>query len=274
MDYEENLIDNNMVLQYDVIVLELEETSVLNVWGQEQDKFYLLDDMFMNETNSNLLFHEIRNNIGNIYKNMDISQIYDIFEKKYYISNNLSQRLFEEEITNEVAFSKKRNYIWNLYNKLSQNKKIIYFVCDDTKSKKNACEILQHAGYNKYEDIITRERAYKVLDTIRKQGKSILIIGRTNYLNDDECGYIFFPETRFVISGEFNTNITTNNSIYRAAGNMVYVPDMLRSPGYSIMMKMIANRFFDNPYVMWNAGSDFNADPVYLGYYALGMHLI
>ena len=40
------------------------------------------------------------------------------------------------------------------------------------------------------------------------------------------------------------------------------------------MLALVANKAFDNPYACWNFASDFNADPAFMGYYAVGMSLI
>ena len=38
-------------------------------------------------------------------------------------------------------------------------------------------------------------------------------------------------------------------------------------------MATVANKYFDNPYRTFNSESDLNADPYFLGYYPVGMHL-
>ncbi len=39
------------------------------------------------------------------------------------------------------------------------------------------------------------------------------------------------------------------------------------------MLAMVANKFFDNPFIAFNKESDFNANLYFMSYYALGMHL-
>lgn len=43
--------------------------------------------------------------------------------------------------------------------------------------------------------------------------------------------------------------------------------------GLRTMLAVVANKIYDNPYVNYNVHSDFNANPFYIGYYALGMHV-
>ena len=49
--------------------------------------------------------------------------------------------------------------------------------------------------------------------------------------------------------------------------------ESLRTFGIRTMMGVIANKLFDNPFVMYLPDSDFNADIYTIGYFCLGMHL-
>ena len=44
--------------------------------------------------------------------------------------------------------------------------------------------------------------------------------------------------------------------------------------GNRISMAIIANNFFDNPFISFNEKSDFNCNPYFIGYYTLGMHML
>ena len=44
--------------------------------------------------------------------------------------------------------------------------------------------------------------------------------------------------------------------------------------GYSSMLGVVANKYFDNPYRAFNSNSDLNGDPYFIGYYLLGMHML
>lgn len=43
--------------------------------------------------------------------------------------------------------------------------------------------------------------------------------------------------------------------------------------GIRCLLSIVGNKYHDNPYRAFNDNSDFNSDPYYMGYYALGMHL-
>ena len=53
-----------------------------------------------------------------------------------------------------------------------------------------------------------------------------------------------------------------------------YWESMNAFPGLRNVVALSANRIFDNPFVSFNPQSDFNADPNYVGYMGLGMHLL
>ena len=44
--------------------------------------------------------------------------------------------------------------------------------------------------------------------------------------------------------------------------------------GVRCSIAIVANKFFDNPFVNFCEGSTFNANPFLVGYYALGMNLL
>ena len=39
------------------------------------------------------------------------------------------------------------------------------------------------------------------------------------------------------------------------------------------MLAVVANKYFDNPFRVFNGESDFNIDPFLIGYYAVGMYM-
>ena len=49
--------------------------------------------------------------------------------------------------------------------------------------------------------------------------------------------------------------------------------DMMKSPGFRLMLGLAAAEYFDNPYRPFNLKSTYNADPFFMGYFPVGMHL-
>ena len=95
--------------------------------------------------------------------------------------------------------------------------------------------------------------------------------------NRNEITGLFLPKAVEIMSG-------CNPGIY---GGELYQKAFLRNRGtedYALMLQgypaaryalaLAANRFFDNPFVSFNRSSDFNGNPAYVGYTALGPHLM
>ena len=60
---------------------------------------------------------------------------------------------------------------------------------------------------------------------------------------------------------------------YSVGGPIFDRTKAMESIGYGAMIAMAANFYFDNPFRPFNDESDFNSDPYFIGYYAVGMHL-
>lgn len=69
---------------------------------------------------------------------------------------------------------------------------------------------------------------------------------------------------------------TTNNLAQMLYSNMPFWRDNQTSMnfiGIRTMIAVVANKYFDNPFRIFNKESDFNIDPFLIGYYVLGMYM-
>ena len=55
-------------------------------------------------------------------------------------------------------------------------------------------------------------------------------------------------------------------------GNWVRYKYAYNQFGIRCMCAIVANKFFDNPFLGFDENTDFNIDPYFIGYFALGMH--
>lgn len=269
MQYKENSINLDDIAGYDVVYIELRETAVLFPWGKPKDKYYFLDDIFMDLTKSSLIYHNIRPEIDEAMPTAKLETKKELLKKRFFLAEETVNILYDQEIQIDLKHIKRRKFVWELYQHL--NDKIIYFVIDEDETIIHAKKILQKCGFDSYSGIIYEKNVTDNLESI--ENKRVLIVGRKKYIDLPQYGFIFIPETEYVFSGGYNNAIIVQNAVKRAAGSMQYIPWINNVPGYSIMHKMIANKFFDNPFVEWRNKTEFNADPYFVGYYALGMHI-
>ena len=86
----------------------------------------------------------------------------------------------------------------------------------------------------------------------------------------------FFPKTIDRFMNGMKKHSTNNCSLIGClVGNDLTTWDKIYSAlGYRCMISLVCNKYFDNSYRNWNVGTSFNSDPYFMGYYAVGMHLI
>lgn len=86
---------------------------------------------------------------------------------------------------------------------------------------------------------------------------------------------MFIPKALEVFENKI-PNVCTNNCGYiakSACGSVQNPKGFMDSLGFRSMLALVANKYFDNPYRSFNEVSDFNIDPYFMGYYAVGMHM-
>ena len=69
---------------------------------------------------------------------------------------------------------------------------------------------------------------------------------------------------------------TANNLTQMLMKNMPFWRDnqsAMNFIGIRTMIAVVANKYFDNPFRIFNRESDFNGDPYLIGYYAVGMYM-
>ncbi len=119
-----------------------------------------------------------------------------------------------------------------------------------------------------------------VLEDLNVKGNKILHLGDTwqnDITNAEAVGIqtMFIPKALEVFENKI-PNLCTNNCAYiakSACGSVQNPKGYINSLGFRSMLALVANKYFDNPYRSFNEFSDFNIDPYFMGYYAVGMHM-
>ena len=132
-----------------------------------------------------------------------------------------------------------------------------------------SCEVMKtKATGNLYTYVIENEKI---------KPEEMIHIG-DNYGSDYEMAKkqkinsIYFPKTTDIM---LDKN-TTNNLAQMLYTSMPFWRDNQTSMnfiGIRTMIAVVANKYFDNPFRIFNNESDFNVDPFLLGYYAVGMYM-
>ena len=222
-----------------------------------------------------------------------LDEIYDTIEQNYAFDSKMIRALEAREKALEIEFTRTRKIGKELYELAQEAGKDIIICSDMYLPHETVSEILHKNGYTGYKKLylsseIQLTKATKSLyafvkkDLECKQRGAILHIG-DNWASDIENATAKGLETGHLSK---STDLLQNNNpgIYsgdtflnifaRGGSREDYRQAFDGYVGLRCVVALAANRIFDNPYVSINPWSDFNGDPNYIGYFALGPHLL
>lgn len=237
---------------------------------------------------------QIRGNLGNIhpgYEDVNLTEIYQQLGELLHLPAKALQVLQAREEELEYSLSQPRKIGKELFEFAKACGKRVILISDMYLEKRTIEAMLHKNGYDQYEQLFLSSdiRLTKFSGNLfshaamelHVKAEQILHIG-DNWEHDiglsRQKGFqaFFLPKSRDIFCNTFR-EVPTNHcaSIGCMAGGVFSNQNKLfASLGYRSMMAMVANEVFDNPYVSWNPDTDFNADPEFTGYYAVGMALV
>lgn len=281
-----------------IVSFDIFDTLILRPFWNPIDLFSFMDKYFkeITQMETGIDFSKLRVEaekrarekkcINKDIQDITLDEIYDELKNETKIDENIIELLKNKEQELEIKFCSRRNVAKEIYDlAIYLNKKIIC-TSDMYLPIKTIRKIIEKNGYI-IEDIYLSSELkltkftgdlYKyVINDLNKEPKNIVHIG-DNYYSDYEqakkqgINAIFLPKTIDVFCNEKITNSLAklyqkNIAMWQNNSNG------LNFIGIRLMLAMVANKYFDNPYRTFNNETDFNADPNLIGYYALGMHL-
>lgn len=279
------------------VSFDIFDTLIKRPFFKPTDLFVFLNKYFKEYTQieSGMDFSKIREYCEQITRErtwsktcqeITLDQIYNTISSEYGIDEEVLSKLKDKETEYEIRFCERRNVGYELYTlALDVGKKVI-FTSDMYLDKDTIEKILNKNGYINKEKLylsseikLTKANGdlYKyVLDEIKVQNSEMIHIG-DNYYSDYEIpkkmdiNAIHLPKTTDVILDKNKVNFFTEMFMQ----NMPFWRDNAASMnfiGIRTMLGMVANKYFDNPFISFNKESDFNGDPYLIGYYILGMY--
>lgn len=265
--------------------------------------FRLLNKQFETLVSSNIEFSKIRiqaeeytrRKYGKLHpewQDITLDEIYESIKEVYGFEEDIVEHLKKAEEDLELHFCAIRNAGKELYETALLTGKKVIIISDMYLSQTTIASILHKNGYCQYEKLYLSSELRKTKNTgdiyeyvksdLNVRGRNHLYhIGDTwksDYENARKAGFepLFLPKAREVFENRID-GVCTNNCSKMAdiASSITMKPrEYYKSIGYSCMIAMAYNKYFDNPYRTFNADSDFNIDPNFIGYYVVGMHMI
>lgn len=218
---------------------------------------------------------------------VNLDRIYEIIQEEYDIPKEILNVLKNKEIELELRFCKRRETAYSIYELAKYLGKRVICTSDMYLPLATIKEILDKNGFTNIDkiylscDVMKTKATGNLYDYVINEenieSEEMVHIG-DNYHSDYEVAKkhrinsIYFPKTTDIM---LDKN-TTNNLTQMLYTSMPFWRDNQASMnfiGIRSMLAVAANKYFDNPFRVFNTESDFNIDPYLIGYYAVGMYM-
>ncbi len=216
-----------------------------------------------------------------------LDRIYEIIQEEYDIPKEIVDVLKSKEIELELRFCARRETAYSIYTLAKYLGKRVICTSDMYLPLNTIQQLLEKNGFSGIDKIYLSCEVMKTKATgnlydyvIKEENiepEEMIHIG-DNYHSDYEIAKmhkiksIYFPKTTDIM---LDRN-TTNNLTQMLTTSMPFWRDNQSSMnfiGIRSMIAVVANKYFDNPFRVFNGESDFNIDPYLIGYYAVGMYM-
>ena len=222
-----------------------------------------------------------------------LDEIYEELKASSTLDHALLENIKKREVELELKLCTVRRKGHEFYELARDAGKMTIFCSDMYLSERVVREILNRNGYDPTDRLYLSSELHcskhyrslfaRVQKDLKIKNKTMLLHIGDNWGSDVEhaaqsgwqSDHLSKPIDMFC---NINPGIYSGEAFHWAYQNnnlkIDYNNAFGEHPANRCMLALAANRFFDNPFVSFNRGSDFNADPNYIGYAALGPHLL
>lgn len=289
-----------------VVSFDIFDTLVLRPFGIPRDIFVYLNKAFNEEfaTETFVDFSSQRRaaevNCRDVMRALNggraesnLSEIYNHIAKIYGYDRDKLEKIKQLEMENEVRFSYPRKFAVKIFNLAVKAGKRVILASDMYLPRECIVKILEKCGIEGYEKLyisnelrINKNTGMMYPYILHDLGSDIkpsevLHIGDrwgSDVKRPRSYGIqaVHLPATIDLFKAE-NPGIYTGaffNKIFKTGDryhDMMWAYDGFT--GVRSLCAMVANMVYDCPYVSFNKNSDLNADPRFIGCFALGMHI-
>lgn len=219
-----------------------------------------------------------------------LEEIYAEIGRLYDLPDQLLNRMMALEQELEVRYCTARKSMRSIYELARYLGKRVICISDIYLNRETILRMLAHAGYDGFDALYLSSEAgvtkrsgrlyHAALLELDAEPFSVLHIG-DNWKSDIELARKKKMQAFFVPRAVecFENRIPPKQRghymepvLGEIGGSWIRYKHALGHLGIRCMCAVVANRMFDNPFLTFHEKSDFNADPYFIGYFALGMH--
>ncbi len=217
-------------------------------------------------------------------EDITLTDIYEVLETQFYIEKELAHTMMEKEIELECSLSSIRQSGKWLWEQASLSGKKVIIVSDMYLEKKHMQKLLEKNGYTGYRELYVSSEIGKrkitgnlykyVTDQLAVLPEEIFHVGdnedsdcRIASANGWQCAWL--PSTMH----QFDQN-GCSHQVEKICSDLTNWEAARLSVGIGAMRQLAANKYFDDPFRDFAKESDYNNDPYFVGYAALGMELL
>ncbi len=280
-----------------IVSFDIFDTLITRPFLYPKDLFVFLNDDYRKLSNNlGIDFSKIREDCEVLARieaekekreDVTLDRIYEIIKEEYDISSSTIEFLKRKEIELELKFCKRRETAYSIYKLAKYLGKRVICTSDMYLPLEVIQNILQKNGYEDIDKIYLSREVMKSKSTghlyeymIKSEGveaRNIVHIG-DNYKSDFDKAKkydirsVYFPKTTDIMLDKNNTN-NLSQMLYSSMPFWRDNQTSMNFIGIRTMIAIVANKYFDNPFRIFNNESDFNIDPFLIGYYLLGMYM-
>lgn len=278
-----------------VISFDIFDTLLLRPMEHAEDVYRLLDRYFEEQQSAFISFQKLRTEaeavlrrkiIHKEWKREDVhlEDIYQVLVDDFGMDSLIADSMMKKELELEFALSLSRKSGQVLYQKAKETGKKVILISDMYLSKEQIQAMLEKNGYEKPDAIfvssdcglrkITGNLYKKVLQTMGVEANQLFHIGDNI---ESDCNIpaklgiqvAWLPGCMYMYE-----QYGCAHQVEKICGDLTNWEVAKQSVGIRIMRGLAANKYFDDPFRTFEKESDYNQDPYFVGYGALGMELL
>ena len=223
-------------------------------------------------------------------EDVTLSEIYAYMAEKFGIGEEEIAYMQASEIANEYKFCSARKTGKDLFDLVLSLGKHVVLISDMYLDENDVRKMLAGSGYFGYDKIFMSSSCRKLKSTGSLYGEVLTALGISagdivhigdNLHNDIENAKkngiraLYLPKAVDVFCNRVNGAYTGNafKDIYCGMNAEIDSREFIKQMSLRCAEAVVANNMFDNPFRSFNNKSNYNADPYYIGYMAVGMHV-